>query len=180
MGDELNFNGATVIPYGNHRNLSKRILWHVTELPPMKSYRGGCFFKLYSMPISESWTPGLFYLHYHDVIIGAIASRISSLTIVYSDADQRPVNSPHKWPVTRKMLPFDDVIMTYMRHSASMSKHIKRSLLTNYELQNNLSCWMFSWNPIVTNCMSHMILITFHLLKSSYISQYFFFWLLTQ
>ena len=22
-----------------------------------------------------------------------------------------PVNSPHKWPVTRKMLPFDDVIM---------------------------------------------------------------------
>ena len=24
-----------------------------------------------------------------------------------------PVNSPHKWPVTRKMLPFDDVIMSY-------------------------------------------------------------------
>ena len=23
----------------------------------------------------------------------------------------RPVNSPHKWPVTRKMFPFDDVIM---------------------------------------------------------------------
>ena len=23
-----------------------------------------------------------------------------------------PVNSPHKWPVTRKMSPFDDVIMT--------------------------------------------------------------------
>ena len=22
-----------------------------------------------------------------------------------------PVNSPHKWPVTRKMLPFDDVVM---------------------------------------------------------------------
>ena len=47
---------------------------------------------------------------------------------VYSGADQRkhqssaslafergirrwPVNSPHKWPVTRKMFPFDDVIM---------------------------------------------------------------------
>ena len=62
----------------------------------------------------------------------AIASQITSLTIVhstvYSDADKRkhqssaslafvqgihrgPVNSPHKWPVTRKMLPFDDVIM---------------------------------------------------------------------
>ena len=70
--------------------------------------------------------------HYSDVIMGAMASQITSLTIVYStvysDADQRnikaprhwplcgeihrgPVNSPHKWPVTRKMFPFDDVIM---------------------------------------------------------------------
>ena len=70
--------------------------------------------------------------HYDDVIMSAIASQITSLTIVYSifysDADQRkhqssaslafvrgihrgPVNSPHKWPVTRKMFPFDDVIM---------------------------------------------------------------------
>ena len=65
--------------------------------------------------------------------MNAIASQIASLTIVYSivhsDADQRkhqssaslafvwgihrgPVNSPHKWPVTRKMFTFDDVIMT--------------------------------------------------------------------
>ena len=71
-------------------------------------------------------------LHYNDVIMGSIASQINSLTIVYSaiysGADQRkhqssaslafvrgihrgPVNSPHKWPVTRKMFPFDDVIM---------------------------------------------------------------------
>ena len=28
---------------------------------------------------------------------------------------RRPVNSPHKWPVTRKMLPFDDVIMLQKR-----------------------------------------------------------------
>ena len=70
--------------------------------------------------------------HYDHVIMGAIAYQITSLTIVYSavysDADQRkhqssvslafvwgihrgPVNSPHKWPVTRKMVPFDDVIM---------------------------------------------------------------------
>ena len=61
--------------------------------------------------------------HYNDVIMIAMASQITSLTIVcstvYSDADQRrhqssaslafvrgihrcPVNSPHKWPVTRK------------------------------------------------------------------------------
>ena len=64
--------------------------------------------------------------------MGPIASQITSLAIVYSDvcwgADQRkhqssaslafvwgihrePVNSPYKWPVTRKMFPFDEVIM---------------------------------------------------------------------
>ena len=66
--------------------------------------------------------------------MGAMASQVTSLTIVYStvysDADQRihpssaslafvrgihrwPVEAPHKWPVTRKMFPFDDVIMFY-------------------------------------------------------------------
>ena len=70
--------------------------------------------------------------HYNDVIMGAIASQITSLTIVYStfysDADQRKhqssaslafvpgihwglVNSLREWPVTRKMFRFDDVIM---------------------------------------------------------------------
>ena len=71
-------------------------------------------------------------LHYSDIIMDVMASQITSLTIVYStvcsDEDQRehqssaslafvrgihqwPVNSPHKWPVTWKMFPFDDVIM---------------------------------------------------------------------
>ena len=70
--------------------------------------------------------------HYNNVMIGTIAFLINSLRSVYStlysDADQRkhqssawlafvwgihrePVNSPHKWPVTRKMFPFDDVIV---------------------------------------------------------------------
>ena len=78
----------------------------------------------------------VFLIHYDDVIMSTIASQIISLTIVYSTiysgADQSkhqssaslafvwgihrgPVNSPHKWPVTRKMFPFDDVIMrTYI------------------------------------------------------------------
>ena len=64
--------------------------------------------------------------------MGMIASQIASLTtvysMVYSDTDQRkhqssaslafvqeihrgPVNSPHKWPVTRQMFPFHEVIM---------------------------------------------------------------------
>ena len=70
--------------------------------------------------------------HDSDVIMGVMASQITSLTIVYSTvysgADQRkhqsfatlafvrgihrwPGNSPHKWPVTRKMFPFDDGII---------------------------------------------------------------------
>ena len=33
----------------------------------------------------------------------------------------RPVNSPHKGPVTRKMLPFDDVIMINSKHYKKMA-----------------------------------------------------------
>ena len=56
--------------------------------------------------------------HYSDVIMGAMAFQITSLTIVYSTvyshADQRKHQiSPQKWPVTRKMFPFDDVIITF-------------------------------------------------------------------
>ena len=75
--------------------------------------------------------------HYGDVTMGTIASQITSLVIVFStvhlDTDQRkhqssaslafvwgihrgPVNSPHKWPVTRKIFPFDDVIMMMSWH----------------------------------------------------------------
>ena len=70
--------------------------------------------------------------HYSDAIMGAMASQITGVSIVYSivcsGADQRkhqcsaslafvrgirrrPVNSPHEGPVTRRMLPFDDVII---------------------------------------------------------------------
>ena len=69
--------------------------------------------------------------HYNDVIMSAMASQITSLTIVsptvYSGSDQTkhqssaslafvrgihrwPVNSPHKGPVTRKRFPLDYVI----------------------------------------------------------------------
>ena len=76
--------------------------------------------------------------HYNDVIMGGMASQITSLTIVYSTVcswtvcsgiDQRkhqssaplafvrgihrwPVNSLHKGQVTWKMFLFDDAIMT--------------------------------------------------------------------
>ena len=74
--------------------------------------------------------------------MGTIASQITSLaivySIVYSSSHQRkhqspaslafvrgihrgPVNSPHKWPVTRKMFPFDDVIMYIFGYSCLFS-----------------------------------------------------------
>ena len=74
--------------------------------------------------------------------MGSTESQITSLTIVYlavySGADQRkqqssaslafvrgihrePVNSPHKWPVTREMFPFDDVIMQSQIYIQSQS-----------------------------------------------------------
>ena len=85
--------------------------------------------------------------------MGAIASQITSLTIVYStvysDADQRihqssaslafvwgihrgPVNSPHKWPVTRKMFPFDDVIMTIPESAACRNCVVHRYVVLNW------------------------------------------------
>ena len=93
-------------------------------------------------------------IHYGDVIMGAMASRITSLTIVcttvYSGTDRRkhqssaslafvrgihrgPVNSPHKRSVTRRMSPFDDVIMinktTQLRASpCNMAKERLRQL----------------------------------------------------
>ena len=74
-------------------------------------------------------------IHYNDVIVGAMASETTSLTIVYSTVYSRrrskdrqnsaslafvrgihrwPMNSPHKGPAMRKLFPFDDVIMIWI------------------------------------------------------------------
>ena len=84
------------------------------------------------------WYPTLYMwqiTHYDDVIMTMLASQITSLTVVYSivysgviqrkhqssaslafvrEIHRGPVNFPHKWPVTRIMFPFDDVIMTHL------------------------------------------------------------------
>ena len=90
--------------------------------------------------------------HYNDVIMGAIASQITSITVVYSTvysgADQRkhdssaflafvrgihrgPLNSLHKWPVTRKM--FDDVIML-------KSKETQKKICCLYHQSRSCRC----------------------------------------
>ena len=94
----------------------------ITILIQISLFKFGCF------DLTSPW----YLSHYSDVIRGAMAYQITSLTIVYSivysGVNQRKhqsseslafvwgihrwsVNSPHKSAVTRKMVPFDDVIM---------------------------------------------------------------------
>ena len=110
------------------------------------------------------------YQHYGDVIMGTMASQISSLIIVYStvysDRDQRkhqssaslafvreihrwPMNSPHKGPVTRKIFPFDDVIMKLCLDSTSVYGQ-QLSILENeakhvMNLKMLLVCFHITW-----------------------------------
>ena len=107
--------------------------------------------------------------------MGAMASQITSLTIVYSTVhsgpDQRnhqssasltfvwgihrwPGNSPHKWPVTQKMFPFDDVIMQGTRYKQPRKKAARR--LAPYHLSqsnrrkhNYLFFCLFEWQAII-------------------------------
>ena len=83
--------------------------------------------------------------HYNHVIMGAIASQITSLTIVYSivysDADQikhqssaslafvrgihrGPVNSPHKWPVVNA-----ENVSIWWRHHAKRPDRVHANIL---------------------------------------------------
>ena len=99
---------------------------HFLSLLHLDSFHSARF---YASKTSDIWNLTSFWwwghsYHYGDDIMGKMASQITSLTIVYSavysGADQRkhqsssslafvrrihrgPVNSPHKWPVTRKM-----------------------------------------------------------------------------
>ena len=105
-------------------------------------------FRLKCVPTAE------FLVHYNDVIMSAMASQITTLTIVYSTvysgADQRthqssasqgfvggihlwPANSPHKRPVTRKMFPFEYVIMQLGRQEQTQWKFKKKPIIFNQE-----------------------------------------------
>ena len=127
--------------------------------------------------------------HYSNVIMGAIASQITGLTIVYStvysSADQRkhqsstsmafvrgihrwPVNSPHKWPGTRKIFPFDDVIMgkippIYIHISAN-----HRSAETSQSQSISKGKYKKDVTPLPTHCcyvflvLNHRYVILLH------------------
>ena len=106
------------------------------------------------------------FYHYSDVIISAMESQITSITIVYSTvysgADQRkhqssaslafvrgihrsPVNSPHKVPGTRKMFPFGDVIMIGTFSHISTEQGVPL-----FELEVS-SCWCQKGVHVIAN-----------------------------
>ena len=110
--------------------------------------------------------------------MGATASQITSLTIVYSSvcsgADQRkhqssaslafvwgihrwPVNSPHKWPVTWKTFPYNDAIMTADNWVMLNSFRISVHCYCNY---------MFSFKKLISKSkaahLSHFDILKWH------------------
>ena len=127
------------------------------------------------------WLP--FVFHYCDVIKSMIASQITSLTIVYSivhsGADRgkhqssaslafvrgihrRLVNSPHKWPVTRKMFLFDEVIMFYTH---SMWQEITRKMWT-FGNRVNLHI-LLQHNAVITGLVFSQILTPDYCLRTA-------------
>ena len=125
--------------------------------------------------------------HYNDVIMGMMASQITSLTsfysTVYSGADQRkhqscaslafvlgihrwPVNSQHKGPVTRKMFPSDDVIMCFcitMEKFMVISTATQGVVVLRSPLKRRQTCWMTNTRDIIPLlllwCSLHFLLI---------------------
>ena len=118
--------------------------------------------------------------------MGAIASQITSLTIVYasvySGADQSkhqssaslafvwgihrgPMNSPHKWPVTRKMFPFDDVIMLYtFQGDSHLLQSVSKVVLNIAVLPSWRSPWTGTYRQI-ENWVWCKVTLTLWLLK---------------
>ena len=111
---------------GGDSTCGRRAIWHNSAISQSS--------REMEKSASYSWVHLLtmITLHYNDVIMRAMASEITSLTVVcstvYWGADQRkhpssaslafvrgfqrwPVNSAHKGSVTRKIFPFDDGTM---------------------------------------------------------------------
>ena len=108
--------------------------------------------------------------HYTDVIMGAMASQITSVSCVYSTIclvlDQRkhersaslafvrgihrwPVKSHHKGPATRKRFPFDDVIIKlcclcnmFWRYMAMYAKNISSSTVVVRDTWKHISTFL--------------------------------------
>ena len=121
---------------------------------------------------------------YDDVTMSGMASQITILRIVYSPvypgADQRKhqspaslafvrgihrglVNSPHKWPVTRKLFPLDDVIMRSEKQSPEdrdkpASTYLHVLALSGQSLWQTNHKMVFQWVPVLLCDLWHHIM----------------------
>ena len=108
----------------------------------------------YSATVQQKsdWLQMCYDTHYNDVIMSAMASQITSLTIVYSnvysDADQRKHQSsaslaftgnspgtgefPAQMASTRKMFPFDDVMMDKAFGESGQKEQLKHRVDANF------------------------------------------------
>ena len=115
----------------SHESINEPIWDWLAQFHPLVSINRHRLFSPYIPQCCYSIHLAYNIIHYCDVILGVMAYQITGLTTVYSAvhsrADQRTrqssasmafvrgihrwlVSSPHKWPVTQKMFPFDDVI----------------------------------------------------------------------
>ena len=136
--------------------------------------------------------------HYDDVIMTMLASQITSLpvvcSIVYSDVNQRkhqssaslafvreihrgPVNFPHKWPVTRKMFPFDDVIMFNVAHDLWYLKIQLHIAFNLFMLENTIlvlnSTENIKNNIFLCNLICHCYLLRWWYLQSRSLKDFY-------
>ena len=161
------------------KTLSEPIIAQVTDVYMRQSFNFDLHCRSTSITISQQIVCVcllVLEIHYNDVIMGVMASQTTSLTIVYSTVysvayqskhqssaslafvrgiHRGPVNSPHKWPVTRKMFPFDDVIMVrtwcvfrvWLRFSCVSSK--KKIMNTRWQ--------KFHYSAVIMRAMASQI-----------------------
>ena len=134
---ECHMLGCTVVRHTYKSGTGKcNQVFHVVIKELAKCTTGQKFILMGKWDTLAGINNNIYTVHYNVVILSAMASQITGspivCSIVGSDADQgkhqgsaslafvrgihrSPVNSPHKRPVTRKMFPFDDVIMVVLK-----------------------------------------------------------------
>ena len=66
-----------------------------------------------------------------------------------------PVNSPHKWPVTRKRFPFDDVIMGYTMISFTFLDHETCSRASKLHSNGRINPINHPWMCFIHTTVNH-------------------------
>ena len=92
----------------------------------------------------------------HDCLLNRLfrrrSKKISKLRVtgLCEGIHRSPVNSPHKWPVTRKMFPFDDVTISYIVHGATQRTNALHMDHSGYGLKQ--------WEALHCNVVSHWLI----------------------